>query len=287
MRIIRSVVDMQCEADRLRLAGKQIALVPTMGYLHQGHVSLIEYAKGKGQVVILSIFVNPTQFGPNEDFERYPRDSARDERIANEAGVNIVFEPDASEMYPGDFRTFVDEQEASHILEGRIRPSHFRGVATVVAKLFNICRPNVAVFGQKDIQQAFIIKRMVRDLNFDVLIEVRPIVREPDGLAMSSRNIYLSGKDRSSAIVLIESLRLAERRMRSGEKNITRLRTEMEQMIHAKGVSSVDYVAFLDPATFIEIEVPATSQVIVAIAVRLGSTRLIDNIIVALNPPNN
>ncbi|HEY6952626.1 MAG TPA: pantoate--beta-alanine ligase, partial [Bacteroidota bacterium] len=141
MRIVRSVVEMQREAERLRLAGNTIALVPTMGYLHHGHVSLIEHAKRNSDVVILSVFVNPTQFGPGEDFEKYPRDPARDERIAVEAGVDIVFEPDASEMYPGDFRTYVDEQEVSHILEGKIRPSHFRGVTTVVAKLFNICRP--------------------------------------------------------------------------------------------------------------------------------------------------
>lgn len=283
MRIIRSVEEMQREADRLRVAGKKIGLVPTMGYLHQGHVSLIEYARGMSDVVVLSIFVNPTQFGPNEDFERYPRDSERDENLAKGVGVDILFQPETSDMFSGDFQTYVDEQEASHVLEGKIRPSHFRGVATVVAKLFNISKPHIAVFGQKDIQQAFIVKRMARDLNFDVSIAVRPIVRESDGLAMSSRNIYLSQKDRSSATVLNESLKFAEQQMCGGERNIARLRSDIEQMILAKGASSVDYVAFINPETFKDTDAPGKSQVLVALAARFGSTRLIDNSLISLD----
>ena len=280
MNIIRSVDEMQREAERLRKAGKTLGLVPTMGYLHAGHESLIAEARRTCDVVILSIFVNPTQFAPSEDFSRYPRDFERDETIAQKSGVDIVFAPEAKEMYPDDFSTYVDEQEAAKILEGKFRPTHFRGVTTVVTKLFNICKPHVAVFGQKDAQQAYLIGKMVRDLNFDVKMVVTPIVREADGLAMSSRNVYLSAKDRTNAAVLYESLKMAEREVCHGEMNAAKIRKSMEAAIRSKGAPRIDYIAFLDPERFREIETLNGATVLVALAVRFGDTRLIDNLLV-------
>ena len=252
MRVIKSVLEMQRESEQLRVEGKRIGLVPTMGFLHAGHLKLIEQAKKECDVVIVSIFVNPAQFGPNEDFSRYPRDLERDRSLALKSEVDILFSPETKEMYSSDYGTYIEELEASHILEGKIRPAHFRGVTTVVAKLFNICKPHVAVFGQKDAQQAFIVKNMVRDLNFDVSITVVPIVRESDGLAMSSRNVYLSNIDRSNATVLHESLMFAEKKIRDGETNVHDLNSQMEQMIRAKGSPTIDYIAFIDPAVFRE-----------------------------------
>jgi pantoate--beta-alanine ligase len=283
MRVITSVVDMQQEAERLRLTGKTLGLVPTMGYLHDGHLHLIEQARRMCDVVIVSIFVNPTQFGPNEDFSRYPRDIERDKKSASKSGVDILFVPVTEEMYPSGFGTYIDEQEASQILEGKIRPKHFRGVATVVAKLFNICNPHTAVFGQKDAQQVFVVSKMVRDLNFNVSIFVVPIVRESDGLALSSRNVYLSPEERSNATILHESLRFAEDKIRNGERNVQRLVSQMQQMIHAKGSPSIDYIAFIDPEVFRETETMPKPAVLVALAARFGSTRLIDNAIIAVD----
>ncbi len=280
MNIIRSVDEMQKEAERLRRERKRIGLVPTMGSLHAGHESLITEARKWCDAVVLSIFVNPTQFAPSEDFTRYPRDFERDTGIANRSGVDIVFAPEAKEMYPDAFSTYVEEQEAAKILEGKFRPTHFRGVATVVAKLFNICRPHVAVFGQKDAQQAYIIGRMIRDLNFGVRMIVAPIVRERDGLALSSRNIYLSADDRRNATVLYESLKLAEREIQKGESIASKIRVSMETLIRSKGATTIDYVAFLDPDRFREIETLNGKTVLIALAARFGNTRLIDNLLV-------
>jgi pantoate--beta-alanine ligase len=189
MRIISKDKEMQKVADELRKEGKIIGVVPTMGYLHEGHLSLIRLAKEKSDVVITTIFVNPLQFAPNEDYDRYPRDFERDVKLAQSAGCDIIFHPSVEEMYPQNFLTYVEVDKLTKVLEGEFRPTHFRGVTTVVAKLFNITKPHIAVFGQKDAQQALIIKQIVRDLNFDIEIIVAPIVREPDGLAMSSRNV--------------------------------------------------------------------------------------------------
>jgi pantoate--beta-alanine ligase len=282
MRILRSVVEMQREAERLRLAGKKIGFVPTMGYLHAGHMSLVEYAKSATDVAVLSIFVNPTQFGPNEDFAKYPRDFDKDKALAERAGVEILFHPANTEMYGKDFGTYVEEQEASRILEGMIRPGHFRGVTTVLAKLLNICKPHVAVFGQKDAQQAFVVKKMVKDLNLDVSVFVVPTARETDGLAMSSRNVYLTKQERSEAIALFQSLTMAEEKIKGGEQNAFRLRQEMESLIRSKGSPTIDYVAFVDPASFREIDTVTESTVLVAVAARYGTTRLIDNVIVGV-----
>jgi pantoate--beta-alanine ligase len=283
MRIIKSVHEMQREAERFRLAGKKIGFVPTMGYLHEGHLKLIQEAKRSSDVVILSIFVNPTQFSPTEDLSRYPRDFERDKDLATGSEVDILFNPEASEIYSPDFETYVEAQEASQVLEGAFRPTHFRGVTTVVAKLFNICKPHVAVFGQKDAQQVFIVKKMVRDLNSDVSIVVVPIVREPDGLAMSSRNVYLSKEERKNATVLHESLVSAEKAIQNGARDARPLQTEMKEMIRAKGSPSIDYVAFVNPETFRETEVVSKPKVLIALAVRFGNTRLIDNAVIPVD----
>lgn len=279
MRILLSVDEMQREAERIRLAGKKIGFVPTMGYLHAGHMSLVQYAQSATDVVVLSIFVNPTQFGPNEDFAKYPRDFNKDKALAERARVEILFYPAADDVYGKAFGTYVEEQEASRILEGMIRPTHFRGVTTVVAKLFNICKPHVAVFGQKDAQQAFVIKKMVKDLNFDVSVIVAPIAREIDGLAMSSRNVYLTQQERCEAIALFQSLTMAEEKVKRGEQNIARLRQEMESLIRSKGSPTIDYIAFVDPDSFREIDIVTESTVLIALAARYGTTRLIDNVI--------
>jgi len=283
MQLIKSAAEMQQEADRIRTAQRKIGLVPTMGFLHAGHLKLIEEARTSCDVVIVSIYVNPTQFAPNEDFSRYPRDFERDKTMAQNSQVDILFCPENEEMYGDDFGTYVEEQEVSRILEGKFRPTHYRGVATVVAKLFNICKPHVAVFGQKDAQQVFIVSKMVRDLNFDVTIVVVPIVREPDGLAMSSRNVYLSSADRKNALVLHEALASLERRIRNGERDVRVLRSEAENMILGKGSPSIDYVAFVDPDEFREIDRIVKPSVLVALAARFSGTRLIDNALISLD----
>jgi pantoate--beta-alanine ligase len=207
---------MHQEADSLRTAGKRIALVPTMGALHGGHAALIREARGRGDVVVVSVFVNPVQFGPREDFSRYPRDIAKDIRLASDAGGDILFAPEADAMYPPGYQTFVSVETLSLPLEGAARPGHFKGVATVVTKLFNLTKPHCALFGQKDAQQVAVLRRMVRDLDFGLEIVVVPTVREEDGLAMSSRNAYLSASERRAAPVLNRSLRKAEALVRAG-----------------------------------------------------------------------
>jgi len=281
MQIITNISAMQSLADQLRSEKKRIAVVPTMGYLHEGHLSLVRLAKQHADVVIMTIFVNPLQFAPGEDFERYPRDLERDRRLAEEAGAEVIFAPSAEEMYPEGFKTFVEVDQLSRILEGEFRPTHFRGVTTVVSKLFNCTKPHVAVFGQKDAQQAAIIKQMVRDLNFDIEILVGPIVREPDGLAMSSRNVYLSEIERVEARVLSEALHFARVRILNGERNVIALQSAMQSMIIQKPSAKIDYIAFVYPETFAPVEkLQSGDRVLIALAVRIGTTRLIDNDIV-------
>lgn len=280
MEVVRNISDMQERAEGLRRSQKRIGVVPTMGALHEGHLSLIKIARAHAEVVVTTVFVNPTQFGPGEDFSRYPRTPERDAALASQAGSALMFMPDAKEMYPEGFLTSVQTDRVSGILEGAIRPTHFRGVTTVVAKLFHIVRPHTAVFGQKDIQQAFIIGKMIRDLNFDVELIVAPIVRETDGLAMSSRNMYLNPGERARATSLFHSLQRAESAVKNGERNPGHIREEMMEVLRSASPTAVDYVALLNPETFDEVTALPSPNLLIALAVRFGSTRLLDNMMI-------
>jgi len=272
---------MQSSAEALRRQGKSIGVVPTMGYLHEGHLSLIRVAKQRSDAVITTIFVNPAQFSPNEDLSKYPRDLERDKKLAQSAGTDILFVPDLQEIYPPGYSTFVTVEHLTSVLEGEVRPTHFRGVTTIVAKLFNITKPHIAVFGQKDAQQAVVIQRMAVDLNFDTQIIIAPIMREADGLAMSSRNVYLSLTERSASIVLYESLKLAEKLIRGGERKSDNIRSEMNNFLRLTPSATVDYVSIADPSTLQEKSTLAPGEtVLVSLAVRIGVTRLIDNALI-------
>ena len=274
---------MQRAAETLRSQGKRIGVVPTMGYLHEGHLSLVRLAKQHADVIIATIFVNPTQFAPNEDFAKYPRDIERDKRLAESAGTDFLFTPETKEMYPNGYSTYVSVEQITTVLEGKIRPTHFRGVVTVVAKLLNVTKPHVAVFGQKDAQQAAVIKQMVRDLNFDVEIIVAPIVRESDGLAMSSRNVYLSSSERKQATVLYRSLQHAKQSIEHGQHECNAVITEMRNMISAEPSANIDYISVANAATLSECSaLKQGDHVLISLAVRFGATRLIDNIIVTV-----
>lgn len=278
--IIHTVDGMRETTGRLRSAGRQIVLVPTMGALHEGHLSLLRLARDHGDTVVASIFVNPTQFRPGEDYERYPRNIARDTELAMAAGTDILFTPSADDMYPGGYQTYVDVEGISTLLEGTSRPGHFRGVATVVAKLLNIVQPKTAVFGQKDAQQVVVIRRMVADLNFPVHIVVGPTVREPDGLAMSSRNAYLTHDQRAEAPVLFQALTHAQRRLQAGEFASNVLIREMREMIVSRSSGVIDYISIADAETLEDLpQAGPFRSVLVSLAVRFGSTRLIDNIL--------
>ncbi len=284
MEIITAVPDMQSKAKELRREGKTIAIVPTMGFLHEGHLSLIEVARTLADVVVTTLFVNPTQFGPGEDFERYPRDHERDQRLADGAGTNVLFVPSEQEMYPEGFKTYVVTEVISAVLEGKFRPTHFRGVTTVVAKLFNIVKPHHAVFGQKDAQQVAVIRRMVEDLNMGVQIVISPILREPDGLAMSSRNVFLSPEERKSATALHRALQAAKDDAGRGERDVNVIRQHMVSILNAANPTAIDYVSFVDKETFAELSRLESPEVIAVLAVRFGKTRLIDNMIIPVSP---
>jgi pantoate--beta-alanine ligase len=259
-----------------RAAGKRIGLVPTMGYLHAGHISLVQAARQACDVVVMSIFVNPKQFGPQEDFATYPRDLEGDLRLAREAGVDAIFAPALAEMYPPGFLTEVSVHELTSPLCGAARPGHFNGVTTVVAKLFNIVWPDRAYFGQKDYQQVTVIRQMVTDLHMPLEVITCPTVREPDGLAMSSRNAYLNPAERQAALVLSRALRLATERLLQGERQGPRLAATLREYIAQEPLARVDYVAVADPDTLQEAgELAGT--ILVALAVYIGKTRLIDN----------
>lgn len=285
MRIVTSVGGMQRLRKGWQRSGRRVGFVPTMGFLHEGHLSLIRRARqqtGEQGRLVVSIYVNPTQFGPREDFSRYPRDLARDSRLCLNEGVDVLFVPGDQQMYPtngqGRFSTFVVEEDLSRGMEGASRPGHFRGVATVVAKLFNIVQPEIAVFGAKDYQQAAIIKRMVRDLNFPVKVIVAPTCREHDGLAMSSRNKFLKGNLRTQGAVLwrsIQKVRAALRRSRSAVPS-QRLKREIKQFIEREPAARVDYIEFFDPDTLVP-AVKVAPGARMALAVWIGKTRLIDN----------
>lgn len=276
MKLITSIDEIQQTISRHRLENKRIAFVPTMGFLHEGHASLLREGRRQGDILVLSIFVNPIQFGKNEDLDRYPRDLARDSRIAEECGVDIIFTPDAAEMYPAGFQTSISIRELSQPLCGASRPGHFDGVATVVAKLFNIVRPDLALFGRKDYQQLALIRQMTSDLSMPVTVQGMPIVRERDGLAMSSRNAYLSTAERQSALCLHRTISAVRAAYDSGEQSIDRLRDEALAIIHNEQTVQIDYLEFRDGTTL----QPATIAVdgtLLALAVNLGKTRLIDN----------
>lgn len=276
MKIINSIVHMQALAIAPEREGRRIAFVPTMGYLHEGHASLLREGRKRGDVLVLSIFVNPIQFGRNEDLDSYPRDMERDFQIAEACGVDIVFIPTAAEMYPDGFQTGVTVRDISLPLCGASRPGHFDGVATVVTKLFNIVRPDVALFGRKDYQQLAVIRRMTSDLNMPVEIVGMPIVREVDGLAMSSRNAYLSPAERQSALCLSRAVRRARELFAAGERSVAVLAGETRAVIEQEAAAVVDYVEFRDGATLNGVEV-ADGSTLLALAVKIGQTRLIDN----------
>lgn len=283
MEILETVGEMQARAEELRLSGKKVSVVPTMGALHEGHASLVAAARAASDVVILTVFVNPMQFGPDEDFQRYPRDFTGDKKIARSAGVDIFFAPQVSEMYPDGFLTSIVTDEVAQTFEGKIRPGHFRGVTTVVGKLFHMTKPHIAVFGQKDAQQVFIIQKMVRDLNFDMRIIVAPIVREPNGLARSSRNKYLSEEARGSAASIYKSLMQAAELIGKGERSVEKVRETVRRTLEAASPSQIDYVAVIDPSTFRETGALSGHAVLVAVAARFEETRLIDNIMIPLS----
>jgi pantoate--beta-alanine ligase len=258
-------------------SSKTIGFVPTMGYLHEGHLSLVRRARKENDFVVVSIFVNPIQFGPSEDYERYPRDLERDLKLLEECEVDVVFNPSVSDMYPEGFSTFVEVKGITEVLCGAKRPGHFRGVCTVVAKLFNIVKPTRAYFGKKDYQQLKVIERMVKDLNFDVEIVGCPIVREKDGLAMSSRNVYLNPEERKSATVLYRSLKLASDLYRKGEKDPNVYRKKMEELIKSEPhVKKIDYIEIVDGETLKPVK-EVKEGTLIALAVFVGNARLIDN----------
>ncbi len=255
-----------------------VGFVPTMGYLHEGHLVLVRHAKAENQVAVASIFVNPTQFGPKEDFARYPRDPERDLALLEKEETDMVFMPPAEGMYPQGFGTWVDVEKVTERLEGTTRPGYFRGVATVVAKMFNVVEPTRAYFGQKDAQQVVVIKKMVADLNMNLEVVVVPTQREPDGLAMSSRNVYLSPTERQAALVLWKSLNLARQLCSQGERRTENVRQQMTSLIQKEPLARIDYISIADPETLEELA-EIKQAAIVSLAVYVGKTRLIDNII--------
>ncbi|NLU50914.1 MAG: pantoate--beta-alanine ligase [Syntrophomonadaceae bacterium] len=279
MEIFKKISDMQAWSRDQRKAGKRIGLVPTMGYLHEGHLSLVRKAKADCDAVIVSIFVNPLQFGVGEDYEEYPRDLTRDCGLLEKEGVEAVFAPSVREMYPAGYSTTVEVSgDITARLCGASRPGHFRGVTTVVSKLFNICLPDIAYFGQKDAQQAMVLEKMVRELNFPLKIVRCPIVREADGLALSSRNVYLNEEERKSALVLSRSLALAREMIEKGETGVASVRGAMIEFIQSTPHTDIDYVEILngeDLSDLAEIK----GKVLIALAVRVGRTRLIDNLL--------
>lgn len=280
MQVIKTIKDIRALNRKLKLEGRTIGFIPTMGALHEGHLSLIRRSRDESDVTVVSIFVNPTQFAVGEDFNRYPRDIEGDLKKLSSLKVDAVFTPDDGEMYPDGFSTSVDVGDIGKILCGASRPGHFNGVATVVAKFFNIVMPDKAYFGQKDYQQAVIVKKLVKELNLDIDIIVCPTVREPDGLAMSSRNIYLSQEERRAAAVLYRTLRRAEELIiHRGLKEASYIKGEMVKLMKSESHVNIDYVALVNPRnieTVKKIELP----VVICLAVKIGDTRLIDNIIV-------
>ena len=281
MQTINSIKEMQTFSNREMGEGKTIALVPTMGFFHPGHLSLMEEGGRRGDFLVVSIFVNPTQFGAGEDYENYPRDMEKDQKLAEETGVDVIFAPPVDEMYPSDYQTCVNVEEVTRNLCGISRPAHFRGVTTVVCKLFSIVKPSFAIFGEKDFQQLVAIRQMVSDLNIDVKIVGMPIYREEDGLALSSRNKYLTPDERKAALCLFRSLMRAKELFRQGERKTEEILSEVMSIIKAEQLAEIDYVKICDVKTLKDIE-QINQETVLALAAKIGKTRLIDNII--LNP---
>lgn len=275
MQVVKTITEIR--ALRQNLKGS-VGFVPTMGFLHEGHLALVRRAKAENSVVTVSIYVNPTQFGPREDFGAYPRDLDRDLGLLRKEGTDIVFVPLDDEMYPPGFGSWVDVEKVTEPLEGATRPGHFRGVATVVAKLFNIVQPTRAYFGQKDAQQAVVIKRMVTDLDMSLEVVIVPTVRERDGLAMSSRNVYLSPKERQAATVLFKALMLARQLRKAGEKDAEKIRRQMTECIRKEPLARIDYVSIADTERLEELDL-LERPALASLAVKIGKTRLIDNIL--------
>ena len=275
---MRTVITLSELGSARRSFSGTVGLVPTMGYLHEGHLSLIRRACEECDHVVVSIFVNPTQFGPREDLSRYPRDLERDLGLIEPLGADLVWTPTEEVMYPAGYQTWVEVETITRLLEGSMRPGHFRGVTTVVAKLFNAVQPQKAYFGQKDAQQAAVIRQMTRDLNFPIEIVVCPIVREPDGLAMSSRNVYLNTEERKAATVLYRSLSAARNMYENGERDAEALRQIMKEVIASEPLAQMQYVSCADYDTLAELET-VTSKTLLSMAVLLGKTRLIDNFV--------
>lgn len=288
MRTFQQISALRAYLRGIREEKRTVGFVPTMGALHAGHLSLMQRAKADCDIAVASIFVNPTQFAPTEDLNSYPRDIQHDLQMAANIGVEALFAPETEEIYPQGFQTWIEVSEITTTLEGERRPTHFRGVATVVAKLLGIVQPNTAYFGQKDYQQFLVIERMVRDLNLPVTVQMIPTMREPDGLAMSSRNAYLTPEERASATVLYRALNFASERVQEGEQNPAQLHRAVTQLIQSEPHATLDYAALVDPDTLQPVNTLAERVTLLALAVRIGKTRLIDNALLVpegITPP--
>lgn len=276
MKILETINQLREELRRYK-SGQTIGFVPTMGYLHRGHLSLVEQCKKENDVTVASIFVNPAQFGPGEDFDRYPRNAERDEHLLRELGVDVVFYPAVKEIYPEGYATYVEVEKLGNVLCGKSRPTHFRGVTTVVLKLLNIVSPSCAYFGRKDAQQAIIIKKMVKDLNLDVIIQTMPIVRDPDGLALSSRNAYLSTDEREAALSLSRALKKAKVEIDQGLRDASAIKKIIQKEISKYPLVTIDYVEVVSLDALEKINTITVNNTLVAGAIGVGKTRLIDN----------
>jgi pantoate--beta-alanine ligase len=277
MKIIETIQQLREELRKYKEQGQTIGFVPTMGYLHRGHLSLVEQSKKENEKTVVSIFVNPAQFGPGEDFDRYPRDPETDERLLKELAVDVVFYPAVKEIYPDGYATYVEVEKLGKALCGKSRPTHFRGVATVVLKLLNIVSPTCAYFGRKDAQQAIIIKKMVKDLNLDITIQTIPIVRDPDGLALSSRNAYLSAEERKAAISLSRALEKAKTEINHGLRDASAVKELIQKEINKYPLVTIDYIEIVSLATLEKIKTITVDNTLAAGAIWVGKTRLIDN----------
>jgi len=276
--VVRKISEIRKYVNNAKKQGKKVGFVPTMGFFHEGHLELMRNARKECDVVVVSIFVNPIQFGPEEDFEDYPRDLNRDVKLVEEVGVDIIFAPDVEEIYPEGFSTYVEVKGLTEKLCGRSRPGHFRGVTTVVLKLFNLVQPHVAYFGQKDAQQVLVVSKMVEDLNLDIEICSVPTVREKDGLAMSSRNTYLNTEERKAATVLYRSIQLVKEKVRMGERDVNRLKKAAAELISSEPLAEIDYVEILSLPDLKEQDT-LKDKMLLALAVKIGKARLIDNAI--------
>lgn len=272
---------MQNLSNQIRLEGKTIGFVPTMGFLHEGHLSLVRESKSKADVTVVSIFVNPTQFSPNEDLDKYPRNYERDEKLLKDSEVDILFYPSSEDIYPENYLTYINVENITSVLEGEFRPTHFKGVSTIVSMLFNIVKPHIAVFGQKDAQQAAVINKMVSDLKYDIKIIISPIIRETDGLAMSSRNVYLSPAERDDALFLFRSLNYCKEMIEKGEKDFLRIKNDLETNIKMPDTALLDYIHLVKLPEFKVVDkLDWGEDYFILIACKIGKTRLIDNILI-------